>query len=299
MAASKAALARGGAAHIALATSRSLGVVLAYHNIVPDDHPVIGDTPLHVRFSDFRRQLDRLVESHRVVPLISLARGGVGEDGYPHAVITFDDAYRGSVLLGLRELAARGLPATVFVSSGLVGDRDFWWDALAHAFTRHPGGTRDHALTELRGDDEGVRAWARNVGLRPLRMPDMSRSATLEELEDAARLPGVTFGCHSVTHRNLARLTADELREELAEPLCWLRQRPGWSILRWVSYPYGRFTRATELAAREAGYDGALSIGTGCLPSAWVSPWAVPRVSIPAGMGEDGFLLRVSGLVNR
>lgn len=299
MAASKAALARGGAAHLALAASRSLGVILAYHNVVPDRYPVVGDDPLHIRLSEFRRQLDLLVRTHRVVPLSALANGRIPEDGLPPAVITFDDAYRGSVLLGLRELAARGLPSTTFVTTSLVGDRDFWWDALGHALTRHPGGTRDMALTTLGGDDERVREWARDVGLRPRGMPDMIRSATLAELDDAAALPGVTFGCHSVTHRNLARLTQSELRHELAESLRWLRSRATWSMIRWVTYPYGRFTRATARAAREAGYDGALSIGTGRLPSAWVRPWAVPRVSVPAGVGDDGFLLRVAGLVSR
>ena len=298
-AASKAALARGGAAHLALATSRSLGVVLAYHNIVPDDHPVVGDAPLHLRLSDFRRQLDRLVDTHRVLSLTALARSRWSDDGRPNAVITFDDAYRGSVVLGLRELAARGLPATVFVAPGLLEDRALWWDTLAHGLTHHPGGTRDKALGELGGDEERIARWASDFGLERRPMSNWMRTASVAELDEAARLPGVTYGSHSVTHRNLARLGEQELSFELEESMRWLRQQTRWRVIRWLSYPYGRFTRATERAARATGYDGALSIGTGRLPADWVRPWALPRVSVPADIGDDGFLLRVAGLVNR
>ena len=49
-------------------------------------------------------------------------------------------------------------------------------------------------------------------------------------------------------------------------------------------------------AAREAGYTAALALGGGQFPPARVNRWAVPRENIPAGLSENGFVIRSSGL---
>lgn len=96
--------------------------ILAYHTVgrYPRMLPSgIGTTP-----EEFARQLDWLLESgYRVVPLEkSLAHLAAGQTPPERDVaITFDDGYADCLEHAVPALAARGLPATFFVSAGLLG----------------------------------------------------------------------------------------------------------------------------------------------------------------------------------
>jgi peptidoglycan/xylan/chitin deacetylase (PgdA/CDA1 family) len=129
----------------------------------------------------------------------------------------------------------------------------------------------------------------------PHSVPEWALPASEAELHDATRHPGITLGSHTWAHPNLARLTASELQTELTKPLAWLRER-SFNLVPWLSYPYGIATPAVEAAARNAGYSGALVLGGGLFPPARVNRWAVPRENIPAGLSENGFVIRTSGL---
>src|SRR5207237_5251890 len=114
--------------------------------------------PLPLPRGLFRRQLESLLATHTVVPLEQVLDAPVA-GRRPRAAITFDDGYRGAVLLGVAELAKHGVPATLFVVPGFVGKGPFWWDALAAERGVDPA-LRARALDELRGEDQEGRGWA-------------------------------------------------------------------------------------------------------------------------------------------
>ena len=289
----EAGLVRSGVPALHRAARARRALVLAYHNVVPDSCPKFGDSSLHLPRGLFVRQLESLLATHTIVPLEQVLEAPVGGHR-PRAAITFDDGYRGAVLLGVAELAQRGLPATLFVVPGFVGKGPFWWDALATE-RGVDAALRARALDELRGNDQDVRAWAAHQGLPTADIPEWALVASEEELRGATRQSGITLASHTWTHPNLARLTDAELREELKRPLAWLRQRFA-SVIPWLSYPYGLATSAVEVAVQEAGYTAALALGGGWFPPARVNRWAVPRENIPAGLSENGFVIRSSGL---
>jgi peptidoglycan/xylan/chitin deacetylase (PgdA/CDA1 family) len=268
-------------------------LVLAYHNVVPDSCLPFGDRSLHLPLGLFVRQLESLLATHTIVPLDELL-GAAPPGRRPRAAITFDDGYRGALLLGVAELVKRGVPATVFVVPSFVGKGPFWWDALAAERGMDPA-LRDRALDQLRGRDEEIRGWAARQRIPTATMPEWALVASEEELRGATRHAGITLGSHTWTHPNLTRLGGAELREELERPLVWLRERFP-SVIPWLSYPYGLATPAVEDAAREAGYAAALALGGGWFPPAQVNRWSVPRENIPAGLSENGFVIRSSGL---
>lgn len=292
------ALARGGPAQLmrAVTARRRQALVLAYHNVVPDDVPPQGDRSLHLPRRQFAAQLDLLQRTHDVVPLATMRRAPDDARGRPRVAITFDDAYAGAVTLGVDELARRGLPATIFVAPGLLGAADgTWWDALADPVA----GTvtlpvRDHAIRRLAGRDTAVRAWAQENGIavRPVH-PALS-IATETQLLSASARPGITLGAHSWSHPNLAALDDTELADELRRPLEWLRARAG-TVVPWLAYPYGCVSARVAHAAARAGYAGSLLVDGGWVPSGGADAQRLPRLTIPAGLSAAGFEARTAG----
>jgi len=308
-----------GIAALRLARLPRHSLVLAYHNVVPDDCPL---GTLHLARGTFAEQIEQLLRTCSIVPLEEIftprelaalqALRGTTVVSARHVaewlrtnripegsflLLTFDDGYRGAVTVGVAELARRGVPATLFIAPGFVGNGPYWWDSVTtHDGRDVDGELRDHAIRELRGEDRRVRRWARDCGLDTRVVPDYALVASEEELRRAVRHPGITLASHTWSHRNLARLTGAELREELTRPLEWLRQR-FTAVIPWLSYPYGVGVRATEVAAVAAGYRAAVSLG-----NPWRSPdpgraYAIPRLNVPSGLSLNGFALRTSGLI--
>ncbi len=269
-------------------------LVLAYHNIVPDDLAPTGDLPLHLPVGEFTWQLDTLAETHDVIAAADLVRGA-RSGSRPAVVLTFDDAYCGAVTLGAEVLAKRGWPATIFVPPAFVPGQAFWWDALAGRHGLDPA-VRTHALEVLGGQQAKVLEWARGQGLSGGSLPGVCRAATERDLDRARASAGISWGAHTWGHPNLTRLTGDELDTELRTPLPWLRERFP-RVVPYLSYPYGAYDETVRDATARAGYEMAFRISGGWLPGAPGDPLNLPRYTVSRGLSLHGFTLRTSGLV--
>jgi peptidoglycan/xylan/chitin deacetylase (PgdA/CDA1 family) len=283
-----------GVAAIASGRLRGQTLILAYHNIVPDDVAPGGDRSLHLPRRAFAEQLD-LVQEHCEVVALDAVRDTAPVDGRPRVALTFDDAYRGAVTCGVAELARRGLPATIFIAPAFVGGQSFWWDALSSdACAGPPPELRERALSALGGDDRAVRAAAAADHLAVRDVAPAMCVASEDELRAAARYEGVTYGSHSWSHPNLASLSEDALANELRRPLAWLWARFE-RVSTWVSYPYGLSGPTTAGAAAAAGYSGALAISGGWIPRGGQLAFVLPRLNVPSGLSRAGLRLRLAG----
>ncbi|HWV56565.1 MAG TPA: polysaccharide deacetylase family protein [Longimicrobiales bacterium] len=291
------ALVAGGGARLAARMRVARSVVLAYHDIAPDHAPRAGDSSLHLPRNRFAEHLDALRRFADVVPLDVLLRGSRQRSGRPRVAITFDDAYAGAVTDGVREVVARGMPATIFVAPGLLGSRACWWDALADPVAGEVDPElRERLLAELNGLDAPITEWAMGARIRVGRVPSHARIATVGDLEAAARMPGITIGSHSWSHASLDRLSPDALRDELRRPFDWLRERFS-SFRPWLAYPYGIRSPAVASAARAAGYEAAFGIAGVTEVEGWAPAFEFARANVPAGMTAHGLALRVVGVL--
>jgi peptidoglycan/xylan/chitin deacetylase (PgdA/CDA1 family) len=274
---------------------RDKRLILAYHGILPEGATPAGERGLFITQREFAAQLDVLASIADVAALTHVDEAG---DGRPRVAITFDDAYRGAVIQGVAELAARGLPATIFVAPGRLNGHVFWWDSLAHENLSLDSNVRKHALHSLAGSDERVREWAESTRLPASdRLPAYAQTATCAELHDALQVPGITVGSHTWSHANLASLGPADIAGEIERSLAWLRMEFGEKAIPWLAYPYGLDSEESYHALATASYVGALRIGGGWHRPADVSAFARPRLGIPSNLSIAGFRARLLGAI--
>ena len=205
------------------------GVILLYHRVAgPRFDPLLLD----VSPENFAAQMNTLQQQATVLALDefeSLRREG--KLPVRAAAVTFDDGYADNFHAAAPLLARHGVPATVFVVSGMVGARgEFWWDDIERAaFAGRPLPAAvpmpgivwpgDRAATiptpgwsmEMRGERTARQVLYQQMvhAVRLLDSPQRTRTvATLREwagVDDTAR----------ESHRSV---TADELRALGAAP---------------------------------------------------------------------------------
>src|SRR5690242_13663445 len=217
-----------GVSRLARMVHRDRALVLMYHNVVPDGGRVGGDRSLHLPRGEFARQLDLLQALCEIVPLATLVERGLDTGDRCRIAITFDDAYVGAVSLGVEELRRRGIPATIFVPPGLLG-QETWWDLLGAASADGLNeGVRSRMLRDYRGQTSAIREspwWSAVHGAPP---PSPEQRITDERgLALAAAEVGINIGSHTWSHPNLAVIDDETLAAELGRSLGWLRER--WS----------------------------------------------------------------------
>jgi len=103
--------------------------VLIFHRVLPQTDPLFPQEIDAARFDAICSWLRRWFD---VLPLdAALQRLYEGSLPARACAITFDDGYADNLLAAKPILEARGAPATMFVTAGMVnGDREFWWDEL-------------------------------------------------------------------------------------------------------------------------------------------------------------------------
>lgn len=271
--------------------------ILAYHNVVPSGpYRPGGDTSLHLPLDSFRRQMDRLMETHRIVSLAELVVWSDSVGDRPLAAITFDDAYLGAIRHAIPVLSARGLPATIFVCPGLVGGEGFWWDLAAEHGRGLAPEARQLALTEARGYLAEVTA---RLAMHSAPSTD-HRPATLDDLQALSSHPKVSLASHTWNHPNLTRLSLAELEGELSNSRAWIQEQfPAQALADHLTFPYGLWNEPVVAAASAAGYRFLYRVDGGLadLDGSGDGPSVIPRINIPAGVSVRGFELRAAGVV--
>lgn len=177
--------------------------------------------------------------------------------------VTFDDAYRSVIELGLPVLRRLGLPGTVFVPTGFAGvDEPMAWPGIDHWL----GSPYESELMPM--------SWA--------------------ELASLASA-GWEIGSHTHTHHRLVELSDSDLTEELVRSRRECESRLGLHC-RSLAYPYGAEDERVVQATGVAGYAAA-----GALPDSHHEPRPMcwPRVGVYRH--DDGlrFRAKTSPLMQR
>ena len=207
--------------------------ILLYHRVASLD---VDPWSLAVTPAHFEEHLDVLRRHWAVVPLTELValviRGRVPRRT---VAVTFDDGYADNLLVAKPALERRGVPATVFITSGSVGaGREFWWDELEAVFLT-PGSLPPRLEMQVEGATHSwtlgpasayaVEASGQHRGWRGFQPPPTPRHAVfvdvwrlLRPLRDAVRRAALDDLARWAGHNRTARqshrtLSNAELRE--------------------------------------------------------------------------------------
>ena len=265
-----------------------------------------GDDPFDFcvtpdRFADHLAVLSRRVE---FVTLDEVCR----PSRTPRVAVTFDGGYVDNLVHAVPIAQRFGVPITVYVASGLVGDpRGFWWDRLARLVLHGAsdpielpvviGGVEIPARF---GRPEAARQmlevlWARLRLRTPEEIDDVlvdlgqrlsvdtdaasdARTMTHLELDCLAASWGVTIGAQTMDHIWLRARSYPVQVETIRTSKVDLETHLGGPV-RHFAYPFGgrdSFNGDSISAVRSAGFETAATTMSGSVDSSSI-PLALPR----------------------
>jgi peptidoglycan/xylan/chitin deacetylase (PgdA/CDA1 family) len=250
-------------------------LVVGYHRVV-EDFAFSAKTSipsLLVSRSMLERHLDWIGHRYRFVDLDEL--GALLESGHPIqkpvAAVTFDDGYRDFYDHALPVLQKKGVPAALFVVTGLVGTtraqiHDRLYFLLGLRARRAPL-TVGMPLPNISGMTpyQAVRALLEAVPLtvlqqviraleseKPVPANAVNPSLSWEALDRIHRA-GVVIGSHTKTHIVMTNETRECVMEEVTGSRQELEQRLGGTV-RHFAYPSGIYDTNSVSAVAAAGY---------------------------------------------
>jgi peptidoglycan/xylan/chitin deacetylase (PgdA/CDA1 family) len=256
--------------------------ILTYHRVNDDADDFLPAVPASV----FERHMAYVASAYRVMPLTEMVeRAQRGSLPRNRLAITFDDGYRDNLTHAAPILHRYGLPATIFLATGLIGTGvTSWFDRLSVALkltkvetVQAPWGETlilrdrvarlaalDRALGHLKvfGDDELQRALDRL--LEALDVPHaMTPKNLMLDWTDVRALRGRGFdiGGHTVSHVILSRVSDERAWAEIRGSSEAIEGNLG-SKPKAFAYPNGRpedYTRSTIDLVRRAGFAWAVT----------------------------------------
>ncbi len=256
-------------------------LILCYHRVAEGVEDPFG---LCVQPDNFSAHLEEMSRGREPSTLADLAV----PSRRPRVVVTFDDGYNDNLTNALPIAQAKGVPFTVFVASGVLGDQNgFWWDRLATLLRRRPPGTTEIRLpigvetvrvalgsANNNADLESVRQRLLPLPVDEIQRvldtiskewsvdsspPDNARALTHAELVELASSDVVTIGAHTVDHVRLRGLSVQEQQDSVTTSKEDLERLIGKPVSHFA-YPFGRhdnFDENSVEAVRLAGFDTA------------------------------------------
>ena len=306
--------------------SRLLG--LCYHGVIGDDAPMDDPrTRIAVTQSQFESQLAELRNHWTPISLSELDRCFRNGRSIPErsVFVTFDDGFLNNVNVAAPILKKYDVPATIFLTTGLIETGDTIWplemiERIVAWYGNNlplPDGTETMQLpTELRERIEAAVA----VVNRCKTLPDARRIQYLELIrsktvfqpseywqyelyrfmiwQDARQLRemGVEFGAHTVSHCNLVKLPIDDAIREMRESKQRIEAELGTECFA-LAYPFGdrsAFSDAVIDAAKQLGFRIGVTLCMHRNPE-HPDPMRLDRICITGDMTLASFRSLIAG----
>lgn len=264
--------------------NRHVLTVVMFHRVLPPEDPrAAGANPTYtVTVDEFAACLTLLASWYTAVDLGVVERAAAG-GRLPVCplLITFDDGWRDNVEYALPLLAARGMPAVLFVATAYVGDRMGFWQERVFDAAKRAGASdvaADAEVAALSATSHGRRAAALDALADPGLPRQMADTAELKHMEAS----GITIGGHGNSHMPLTDVP--DAAAELATCHSVLTAAGLGGSAPALSFPHGRCNPDLVRCAQQEGF-GLCFTSEPCL-----TPY--DQLNDPRGIGRVSVELR-------
>lgn len=224
----------------------------------------------------------------------------------PRIAVTFDDGYADNLINAVPIAEAKGVPITVFVTSGVLGSQSgFWWDRMAVLLGSRPSAMNEITLPAGEGTVRVKLGSSRRKDLLSVRRyllplpvaeihrvldtlseewgvssapPPHARPLTVSELVTLAASDVVTIGAHTVDHVRLRGVDPADQKQTISSSKEELERLSG-QVVSHFAYPFGgkdAFDDHSVDAVRSAGFETACTTIPGNAHST-SDPFRLPR----------------------
>ncbi len=268
---------------------KSFAVILGYHRVSDSEFPW-SLTAVDTR--TFEDQIRYLAQSYNILPLEEIATYlKEGKSLPPKTVaVTFDDGYKCVYKKAYPILKKYDTPATVFLTTGPIGDgRLFWWDLVRYAIYHTSIQTLELENLGTFSLDAGQEkeAIVKMVTEKLIQLANKDKNKSVEEIIEKTGVDtpldlgkklilnwdeiyemaenNIDFGAHTVTHPLLSRLRPKEVRDEVTQSKRQIERSLGKPVTTFA-YPYGgpdHFNPQNMEVLKESGFTCAVT----CIPT--------------------------------
>jgi peptidoglycan/xylan/chitin deacetylase (PgdA/CDA1 family) len=296
-------------------------VVLAYHRVDLDSNYPWTITP--VTPDIFELEMEYLHRNYHVIPLDELCNALENLDELPPntAVVTIDDGYKDVYTNAYPVLKKYNIPATVFLTTGLIGTGELlWthkvryliWETKLDKLELQPLGTYS-----LNSDNSRILT-GNTIVSNLKKIPRKTRDEYIERLVKVCGVDvpdnlgkdlflnwdevramnnnGINFGAHTVNHPILSRISLDEAKSEILNSKQHIERELGQEVTTFC-YPNGEpadFNDEIVDILRDNGFTCSVTL----VPEAFATPetgrYRIPRIT--GASGFETFELLMSGL---
>lgn len=270
-------------------------IILLYHRIVDDQTVFLDKGPVvHHHVKDFEQEIVWLKKRFQVLSMdevVYTIRRGKGF-AKPSVAITFDDGYLDNYTLAYPILKAHGVPATIYLVTGIIGTNARTWPdnieaallksskevlslpdvlpdsvmpigtmnekrvcciQLSKALKEIPDAARKLQLTEIFNE----------LGVSP-EMPEVSNARTMLNWDEVREMSAnnISFGSHSHTHPILSRVPLHEAQDDIKRSKQIVEEQLGEKV-RHFAYPNGRkedFSEDLRTYCKKIGFDTVATV---------------------------------------
>ena len=288
-------------------------IILVYHRIVDNGSKYLNKgAAVHHHIKDFKREIMyfkrhfQILSMDEVVNHIKLGRGFER----PSIAITFDDGYLDNYTLAYPVMKKDGVPATIYLTTGLVGTPDgIWTEQIGTAFLETKKdqfnfsallGDRTIPITTKEEKEQANTKVSETLKL----IPDDERRELIRELFEKLevgdkfgkyvgermmlnwdevqemRKDGMTMGSHSHTHPILSQMPIQKAKSEILNSKKVVENNINM-IVKHFSFPNGReedFSEELRDYCREIGFESVCSVVYGPYDASKKDPFALKRV---------------------
>lgn len=295
--------------------------VLAYHRIDRDSSFPWTIKPVAPEV--FELEMKYLHENFHVISLDELCAALPHYNELPQdtAVVTIDDGYRDVYTNAYPVLKKYNIPATVFLTTGLIGTGELLWTHKVRYLLRETKldklELQSTGTYSLDSNNAGIPA-ADSIVSRLKKLPQTTRNEVIEKLvglcgvaipqnlgeklflhwEEIREMSknGIVFGAHTVSHPILSRISLDEADSEISNSKKHIERELGQEV-KTFCYPNGEpddFNEDIIEILKKRGFSCSVTL----VPEAFVSPgtrqYRIPRIT--GASSYETFGLLMSGL---